>query len=145
MIPPRKKSWARKIARMLPPVVLNQPWAIFIKSLCIFSGFSTFLGPPPGSIESVLPGPIVYLWASTLIAGASAALFGLLRPAHRRIELAGLIWLGTAAIVYAVTLTTRAAAGGAVPGGIVLGFGLAALVRALAVYVSYEIVRRVTD
>lgn len=133
------------LSRLLPTVVLEQPWAIFIKALCILSGVTTFAGPAPGSIEAVLPRPIVYLWSSTLVLGAAAALWGLLRPRARRLEIAGLIWLGTAACVYAATIWLRFGLGGAIPSGIVGGFGTAALIRALAVYVSYEIARMVAD
>lgn len=133
------------LARAIPTTVLEQPWAVFIKSLCVVSGLTTFAGPAPGSIESTLPEPVVYAWATTLVMGASASLYGLLRARGHRLEIAGLIWLGTASLVYAGTLVVRLDAGSAVAAGIVFGFGLAALTRALAVYVSYEIAVKVTE
>jgi hypothetical protein len=143
VIRPRRReypsSWPERLAHRLPTVVLDQPWAIFIKALCIVSGLTTFLGPAPGSIESTLPRMVVYLWSATLVLGASAGLYGVLRPQHRRIEEAGLIWLGTAACVYGVTVLVQFRIAGAVPAGILLAFGLAALTRALAVHVSYAI------
>jgi hypothetical protein len=138
------RGWPHRIARRIPAVILEQPWALFVMGLCVISGMTTFLGPAPGSIETTLPRFVVYLWSGTLVAGASAGLVGLLRPNLRRVELAGLVWLGTAAIVYGATIMLRFGLGGIVPGSIVLGFGAAALVRALAVYVAYEVARRVT-
>lgn len=120
-----------------------QPWAFFVKGLCVLSGLTTFVGPAPGSIEATLPRPVVLLWSLTLVCGAAAGLAGLLRPNLRTVEIAGLVWLGTAALVYAVTILLRFRLDGLVPTGIVLGFGVAAFVRALAVYVTYEVARRV--
>lgn len=139
--PPRGGSWAVRVARHIPTIVLAEPWAIFIKSLCIVSGLTTFAGPAPGSIEQALPPLAAYGWAVTLVAGAGSALYGLLRPRSQRIEISGLIWLGTAAVVYALAILLRFRIDGLIAGGIVLGFGAAALVRALAVYVTYEVAR----
>lgn len=136
------RGWPNRIARRLPAVLLAEPWAFFVKSLCIVSGLTTFVGPAPGSIEQVLPAPLVYLWSATLVLGASAGLYGLARPGARRIEITGLIWLGTAALVYAGAIALRAGLAGMVPASIVLAFGMAALIRALAVYLAYEIAVR---
>lgn len=137
----RRIGWPNRIALHLPPVLLDQPWGIFIKALCIISGLATFVGPQPGSLEATLPRVLVYLWSATLVLGASFGLWGLIRPKAWRLEIAGLIWLGTASIVYALAILFHAGIKGAVPGAIILGFGLAALVRSLAVYVCYEVAR----
>lgn len=136
-----RNAWPNRIARRIPPIVLEQPWGIFVKSLCIVTGLSTFAGPKPGSLAAALPPSVVYLWSITLVLGSACALYGLFRPKARRVEIAGLIWLGTASIVYAVAIFGTLNVAGFIAGGIVLGFGLAALVRALAVYVSYEVAR----
>lgn len=138
-----KRPWSSRLAKRIPAVVLEQPWAIFVKTLCIISGLSTFVGPAPGTIEATLPQAVVSAWSITLVVGAGCALYGLLQPRHREVELLGLVWLGTASLVYAVTIATRFGTGGAVPCAIVLAFSLAALVRALAVYLEYEIAKRV--
>jgi hypothetical protein len=140
-----RRGWPSRVARVLPPIVLYEPWALFIKGLCIVSGLSTFAGPKPGSIEASLPQGWVYAWSACLVIGATAGLYGLLRPEQRRVEIAGLIWLGTASLVYGVTIAARFQAGGAVAAGIVLAFAFAAFFRALGVYVSYEIARRVVS
>jgi hypothetical protein len=140
-MPERHTGWPNRVALHLPPVLLDQPWGIFIKFLCIVSGLATFVGPRPGSLEATLPQALVFLWSFTLVLGASFALWGLLRPKVWRLEVAGLIWLGTASIVYGVAILANAGFKGAVPGCIILGFGLAALVRSLAVYVTYEVAR----
>lgn len=137
------RSILPRIARKLPSVVLWQPWGLFVKVLCIFSGITAFFGPP-GSITQALPPTVVLLWNITLVGGASAGLYGLLRPLPQ-VEVAGLIWLGTASIVYAVAIIASLGLPGFVAAGIVGAFGLAALVRALAVYVSYEIARRAAN
>ena len=140
-----RRRWPFALARVIPAIILDQPWAVFVKGLCIVSGLTTFAGPAPGSIEATLPRAVTYAWSTTLVLGASASLYGLLRARGARLEIAGCIWLGTASLVYAGTLAVRLDAGSAVAAGIVAGFGLAALVRALAVYVSYAIaVERVT-
>jgi hypothetical protein len=132
-------TWPFRLARVIPSVVLDEPWALFVKTLCILSGVTTFIGPTPGTIESSLPQPVVYLWSATLVLGAGCGLVGLLRPQWRGLEITGLIWLGTAAAVYSVTIFVRFGFAGAVAGSVVLAFALAALVRALAVYVTYEL------
>lgn len=137
--------WPFRLAHRLPTVVLDQPWAIFIKGLCVLSGLTTFLGPAPGSIESTLPVPVVYVWSATLVLGATAGLYGMLRPAAWLVEVAGLIWLGTAALVYGLTVLVQFRLDGAVPASILVAFGLAALTRALAVHVSYAIASAAVD
>jgi hypothetical protein len=131
-----------RTARLIPAVVLDQPWAIFIKALCFVSGLTTFAGPKPGTIEATLPTPIVYGWATTLVAGSLLGLIGLGSRRRQHYEVAGLIWLGTAATVYAVTIALRFGSGGAVAAGIVFAFGLSAFVRALAVYLTVELARQ---
>lgn len=128
------------IARRIPPVLLNEPWAIFVKSLCVASGSATLAGPPPGSLEDNLPRAMVTLWSITLICGGLAGLIGLL-SSTRRLEVAGLVWLGTAALVYAAAVLVTRGFVAAFAGSMVLAFGLAALTRALAVYASYELAR----
>lgn len=120
---------------------LYQPWGVFIKTLCVITGLASFIGPSPGSIEAALPHILVLIWSVTLITGALCGLYGLFRPRAYRVEIAGLIWLGTASIVYAIAILAHVGISGAVPGGIIMGFGLAALVRALAVYVTFEVAR----
>jgi len=138
-------QWPFRLAHKLPPVLLDQPWALFIKALCLISGATTFVGPAPGSIEATLPAPVVYLWSATLVIGASAGLYGLLRPHAWRVEIAGLIWLGTASVVYGLALLVRFQLDGAVATAIVVGFGAAALTRALAVHVTYSIATTVAE
>lgn len=138
------RGWPTLVARHIPAVVLAEPWAFFVKSLCIVSGLSTFVGPAPGSIDAALPPALVFLWSATLVGGSAAALYGLVRPNRQRVEITGLIWLGTAAVVYAAAILAAFRLDGLVAAGIVLAFGLAALIRALAVYVTVEIVRRAT-
>jgi hypothetical protein len=135
------RGWQYRVSRLIPTAVLEQPWAIFIKGLCIISGLTTFAGPKPGTVESSLPGPVVYVWAATLVLGALFGLVGLLHPRWQQLEVAGLIWLGTAALVYAATIGVRFRADGMVAASIVAAFGMAAFVRALAVYVTYELAR----
>lgn len=136
--------WPFRLARLLPPILLEQPWAIFVKGLCIVSGLTTFFGPQPGSIQALLSRPVQVGWSVCLVAGAACGLWGMLRPAFWRVEVTGLIWLGTAAIVYAITIMLRFGLAGVIAGGITLGLGLAAMVRALAVYVTVEIARDVS-
>lgn len=135
-----RRRLAVTIARHIPPAVLAEPWAIFVKALCVASGLTTLAGPAPGSLEDTLPQVMVTIWSVTLVCGGAAGLAGLLTTT-RRLEVAGLLWLGTAAMVYALTILITRGLVGAVPGGIVLAFGLAAFVRALAVYASYELAR----
>lgn len=137
----RHTGWPNRVALHLPPILLDQPWGIFVKVLCVISGLGTFVGPQPGSLEATLPRALVFLWSITLVLGATFALCGLFRPKVWRLEVAGLIWLGTASIVYGVAILAHAGWSGAVPGSIILGFGLASLVRSLAVYVTYEVAR----
>lgn len=135
------RRWPIRLALVIPEVFLDQPWGIFIKALCVISGLATFVGPQPGSLQESLPEEMVFLWSITLVVGALCGLIGLFQPRVWRLEVAGLIWLGTASIVYAIAIFAQAGFRGAVPGGIIMGFGLAALVRALAVYVTYEVAR----
>lgn len=137
-------GWPVRIARHIPAIVLAEPWAIFIKALCILSGLTALFGPEPGAIGRELPHWSALLWAVILVAGASSALYGLLRP-QTAVEVAGLIWLGTAALVYAGAILLRFQLSSVVGGSMVLGFGLAALTRALAVHVTYELAKQVTE
>lgn len=136
------KAWQLRLARHLPTIVLTEPWALFIKGLCIISGLTTFVGPAPGSIQAQLPQLVVTLWSITLVGGALTSLIGLFKTTLWRLEISGLIWLGTAALVYAACIATRFRVDGAVATGIIVGFGLAALFRALGVYVTYEVARQ---
>ena len=141
---PARRSWPVRIARHIPALVLEQPWALFVKSLCLVSGLTTFLGRP-GSIEATFPGWVQLAWSLTLVCGAVAGLAGLLRPRWRSVEVAGLVWLGTAALVYGAAVLLRFRLEGVVAGSIVVAFGAAALVRALAVYVAWDIIERAAN
>jgi hypothetical protein len=124
-------------------VVLAEPWAIFVKALCIASGITALAGPRPGSLSAILPPALVMVWNLTLVLGAALSLVGLLRV-HLRLEVAGLIWLGTASLVYAVAIALRFGLSGVVAAAIVAAFALAAFTRCLALYAALALARRAT-
>jgi hypothetical protein len=131
-----------RLARRLPPLLLEEPWALFIKGACVLSGASYLaqLGTA-GSIQQLLPRPVVLLWNVDLLLGGALGLAGLLnRERRRRVEVAGLLLLGASTAVYAIAIVAVAGRRGIVPALLVGSFGAAAYLRALGVWAAAAVI-----
>jgi hypothetical protein len=125
----------RWLALRIPASVLDNPWGICIKAGASLAGLLMLVlpaAPLPPTIRSELGAQTGRLWAILLTAGGLIGLFGYFRH-HWRLEVAGLLFLATAAVVYGVVLLVGF--GGA---GVAAGFGflavfVAALLRSLTV------------
>src|SRR4051812_1230976 len=86
----------------LPLGTLDRPIESFVALLCIVAGGSQLLGlGEQQSVAAVLPGTIVKLWSVELLAGGFVVAVAVWR-ANRRGERAGLLLLGTSALVYSI-------------------------------------------
>lgn len=138
------RSLLIRLARRLPPVVLEEPWSLFIMLGCIMSGLSYLLAPSAGSIALLLPDPIVWLWYGDLLLGGTLGLIGLLRG-RWNIQIAGLLPLGASATVYAIAIAVVAGLRGIVPTILIAMFAAAAFAEALGLYAASTAVRARVD
>lgn len=69
-------------------------------------------GARPGSIDSLLPGPLRVTWLLILTLGAIAALAGIFWPGKKSdaliLESIGLAWVGVAVIIYGLAIGVAA-------------------------------------
>jgi hypothetical protein len=119
--------------RGVPDVVM----AIYLYALAVLSG-GTYIaaGAPPGSVSRLLPGVLAYSWYGSLtlggVAGLTAAIWREPLTAVM-IERIAMYPLGASALVYAVALALRGQVAVLFTAGIIAGFGVAALLRAVQI------------
>lgn len=110
-----------------------EPFEVFISALCVVAGLPlVFDGPAPGTLEQHLPVILVKLWGLELSGGGVLTLLGLAltgTPRGTRIEKSGLLFLATAAGVYALVLVLVAWPASVASAAILVGFSGACLWR----------------
>jgi hypothetical protein len=140
--PPRRLlEW---LVNRVPNRLLLNPFEMFLGILCVLSGLPILAGvtPKPGSLDALLPSPVVYGWSVLLVIGGVLVVAGVGRARWQSAELGGLTLLANAAIVYALAITVVLGTAGLVAAAIVAAFGLACIAR-IAVIVNYRrVVRR---
>jgi hypothetical protein len=118
----------------------RHPIIVFFLILCVIAGAGILLGdaPAPGSLNATLPGWQVKVWSAGLTLGAGAILIGLWLQAPKRphrlrdgvlFEQGGMSLLGPAAILYGFVAILQVGWSAVLPGGIVLGLGVACAYR----------------
>lgn len=118
----------------------RHPIIVFFLILCLVAGAGILLGdaPAPGSLNATLPGWQVMVWAVALTAGSAGTLIGLWlqspsRPTRLRdgvlFEQGGMSLLGPAAMLYGFIAIVTIGWAAVLPGGIVLGLGVACAYR----------------
>lgn len=136
---PSHRGRASTVSRLLnatPAPLLGNPFELFVGALCIISGLpSLIVGPPPTSLQALLPSAVTRLWGAELVIGGALIVIGVLTRRHR-IERAGLFQLGPAAIAYGLAVAFVAGTGGAVAAAILLAFGLACLARGAVLWAA---------
>ena len=138
---------ARWLALRLPLPVLLNPFEMFLGGLCVTSGVPFLLAvtPQPGSLESLLPSWLVFVWGVELVAGGALTVVGVARDI-RSAERFGMTLLGPAAIVYAIAVAATAGPTGIVAVAVILAFGCACVIRLVVLSTVRGIVlRRVSD
>ena len=108
------------------------PRAVFILTLCVFSGIPLVLGhATPGTINSQLDKYQVVTWGVLLVLGAACTLIGTFNMSVNGIivEQVGSIAVGGACLIYAAAIQAQIGLGGTVPALFVFGFGVACLWR----------------
>jgi hypothetical protein len=128
-------SWVRWLALRIPASVLDNPWGVCMKASASIAGLLMLFWPKvplPITIRSELGPYTGRLWAMLLAAGGLLGLFGYLKH-HWRLEVAGLLFLATAAVVYGVVLLVGFGGAGIAAGFGFLGVCVAALLRSLTV------------
>lgn len=114
----------------------RHPMVIYLHALVAASGVAYFLGPHPHSVADLLPGVLSYLWYATLALGGS---IGLVSAVWRDplagvlIERAAMLPLGGAALVYAMALAVLGHLAVLLNAGLIAGFGVAAVLRAIQI------------
>lgn len=126
---------------IVPVPARRHPHQVLVAALLVVSGLPILLGgPQPGSINETLPGPLVYLWASAIVAGGAmvvaAAIVGPLAALY--LELIADPPLSLMCLVYASAVWTVAGLRGAVPVALVMAAGLAFAVRARQVWLTFR-------
>jgi len=139
------RSLLLRLARQLPPILLEEPWALFIKTACILSGVTyLFQLGSPSAISRLLPPFVVALWNVDLLLGGALGLAGLIRRI-RRWEVAGLCLLGASTVVYATVILAVAGRRGIVAALLIGSFGVAAYLRALGSWAAGVAIRERVD
>lgn len=133
------------MTNLRPVSARRHPHQVLLAALLLISGLSILLGGPrPGSIAAVLPGLLVVVWAGTLVVGSAlvvaAAVVGSEELALY-LELVADLPLAIMCAVYAVAVITVAGAAGMFPASIVLGMGLAFLIRGHQVHQTLRLLR----
>jgi hypothetical protein len=131
-----------RLVRWLPPMLLQEPWALFVKIACVLSGASYLLQlSSPGAISRLLPPAVVALWNADLLLGGALGLAGLLRKV-RRVEIAGLCLLGASTLVYATVILAIGGRRGIVAALLIGLLGAAAYLRALGLWATGATIRQ---
>jgi hypothetical protein len=112
----------------------RHPFEIFMLALVVLTSVPVFFGaaPEPGSIEAALPTWGVFAWQSILAFGSVGSLLGIFwrdRATGLIMEQLGMAFVGVASVIYSASVWAIAGPGAAIPGGIILGFGIACLIR----------------
>lgn len=110
---------------------------LYLYGLCMLSGAAYFAtGPNPGSVATLLPGSLVYLWYIALAVGGALGMVAALWPdpdTGLLIERAAMLPLGAATLVYAAALLVLGNVAVLLTAGIVAGFGAAAVWRTVQI------------
>lgn len=117
-----------------PQMAGRHPFEIFMLLLAAVTSIPSLLGaaPEPGSIEEALPGWASFSWQVALVIGSVMALVGIWwreRATGLILEQLGLALVGVAGVIYAFSVWSVVGVAAAIPGGIILGFGIACIVR----------------
>jgi hypothetical protein len=114
----------------------RHPLVIYLNAIVAASGVAYFFGPPPGSVATLLPGGLASLWYGSLALGGATGLVSAAWPDALTgvlIERAAMWPLGMATLAYSVALVALAHLVALFTAGLVAGFGVAAILRALQI------------
>jgi hypothetical protein len=110
---------------------------IYLYALFVAAGAAYLAsGPAPGSVSTLLPGALAYLWYAALTVGGGLGLAAALWPDTTTgllIERVAMLPLGAATLVYATALATLGRVAALLPAGIIAGLGVAAVWRTVQI------------
>lgn len=151
-MPTRRARIRRRVYAMLPEWLKNHDFEVFAAVLGVFAGFPILLGQvQPSSPEDLLPRPVVFLWALTLVLGGMTILVALIfssrvnfpaRVFWMRMEALGLTAVAYFCYVYAICIMTIAIRSGWPAALLVLAFGCVSHVREASIHDELETYRK---
>lgn len=114
----------------------RNPYEIWLLVALFISGviFLLHLSPDPPSVQATLPIFTRQLWSIQLVSGTSAALIGMFwkqAATGRTIQIAGHLWTGTGALIYACVLFYYNGLAATLSGLIVGSITIAAVTKSL--------------
>lgn len=139
----QKHSRASSIIHYTPSPILSEPFELFIAICGVFAGIPYLTGHiRAGSLDQLLPWWLVRAWGGELIFGGIMTVTGLLlrKPI---IERGGILPLGLAAFIYALSIAYFAGLSGIYIILVDVGFGIAAVSRYIAIRVAQHLVQEV--
>lgn len=138
----------RKIYSRLPQWLKKHDFELFAAVLSIFGGLPLAIGQAePGSVDALLPSPLVTLWGMVLVIGGTLVILGVVFGAHRkfpdrafwmRLEAVGLTGLAYFCYLYTICLWGVAPKTAWLGSLIILAFGITCHVREAAVLMKLE-------
>jgi len=145
-----------RMPRWLQGVMMEDQFKVFLAVLCALSGVPLLAGkyPAPTSLEASLPHLLIRLWGATLAFGGGLVIAGILiRHAKERrwfleglmIESAGLLPLGAAALVLAITAVFAVGVGATFGASIYVMFAAACCARTWAIRRIVKQLRQAID
>lgn len=151
-MPTRRARLRRRIYAILPAWLKNHDFEVFAAVLGIFAGAPILFGQvEPASPEELLPWPIVYMWALTLVVGCILILVALVAGSKveypkkmfwARMEAWGLSAIAYFCYIYFLCIMIIAASSGWTAGIIVLAFGCISHIRHASIHDDLENYRR---
>lgn len=116
----------------------RHPFQVWVLFAFVVGGMGVLIGPPPDSVNALVPDAVRIGWAVILTAGGALGLFTEIlkdRVTALILERAALVGIGGAALAYAVAVFAVVGAHGFVSGMLIASVGVASLRR------SYDITR----
>lgn len=137
----------RRVIIMMQTTKKPNPYEVWVLAALFLSSTASMLNivPSPSTIRASLPGPSQFFWNLQLVIGSFLALFGmwLIRTKlhipmlgnqaalARMIKIAGHLWTGSGALIYACVLFYYAGVQATMPGFIMGSIAIAAAFRAM--------------